>query len=431
MRSVGVYLVRFKEVLLRDAQRLWRGGVLHIGASSFLARLTGLAQRILLARILGAENIGHIAVVTSALSFIRLPAGVGTFTVVNKLVAESTGDAEAQKGVLGTSLWINLATSLLVGACAWIILRKTNWVNDQTANRLLCILVFFLPLMIFSEVMRNALMGLRRMQVVASIDIALALTAIFVVVPMAYIWSLDGWFYNQVLVILLGFGLLAGSLRAILRLRWNTAVARRVASIGSFAFLGQLVGTLILQFDTLSVSGILKDAAATGIYNTASLVAQQMLVAPGAILIVVFPFVAQNKNDLPRLKRRYWELWRKVAALALGLSFAMWILCPWLFPVFGQEFSRSVAPFRVLLLGFVARSLYVLDNTYLDALGRTDISFVSGLLAAISTVALNLFMIPIWGVMGAAWATTLSMFLSLLVRQAAVHYFIFHRHAVR
>lgn len=418
-------------MLGRDIRRAWQSGVMHIGVSNFLTRLTSLAQRILLARILGAENIGHIAVVTSALSLIRLPAGAGTFTVVNKLMAENPNSQKVQKEIIGTSIRVNIVTTLIVGVLAWGILIKTSWLSDLVANRFLRTLILFLPLMIFSEIMKNALMGQRRMRAVAGIDIGLSLLAILVVVPMAYLWSIKGWFVNQILIIVVGVVLLAWMLRNVLSLKWNRAIAKKVATIGSFAFLGQLVGTLVMQFDTLSVSAILGNATLTGTYNTAALVAQQMIVVPGAVLTVVFPFVAQNKDNLPNLKKRYRELNLKIGGLAVGMTCIAWVACPWFFPIFGKVFLNSVAPFRVLALGFLAFSLCVLDNTYMDALGRTDITFLSGLLSAILAIVLNLTFIPKWGLMGAAWATTISMVVGLGVRHLAVQYFIFHKHAIR
>jgi len=418
-------------MLYRDIRRAWRAGVMHVGLSRFFMRFTALAQRILLARILGAENIGHIAVVTAVLSLIRLPAGVGTYTVVNKLVAENIDNQEAQKTVIGTSFWINSITALVASLISWFILVYTDSVNDLVANHLLRVLVPFLPLMIFTEIMRNALMGQRRMKAIAGVDIGLSLIAIIVVVPMAYIWSINGWLLNQVIVIIAGFGLLLWYLRRVLSWRWSSSVAKKVATIGSFAFLHQIIGALVTQFDTLSVSALLKDPVMTGTYNTAALVALQMMIVPGAVTSVVFPFVAQNKDDLPKLKQQYRELFSKVGGLAIGMSIVAWTLSPWFFPIFGQEFADSIAPFRVLVIGFVARSLYILDNTYLDALGRTDISFYSGVIAAASAIGLNLLMIPIWGIMGAAWATTISMLVSLVMRQIAVHYVIFHKYAIR
>ena len=234
-------VARLLTVLRHDARRIWNAGVFHVAVSNFFSRATLLAQRVLLARILGAENIGHIAIVTATLSLIRLPAGVGTFTVVNKLVAENADDIRAQKEVVGTAIWINLVTTLLIAVASWFVLSSTTWLNDPVANSLLRILIVFLPLMVYSEVFRNVLMGQRRMQTVAKLDIALSVISILVVVPMASIWLLRGWFVNQVLVIVLGCGLLAWNLRKILSLKWNGVVAKKIATIGSYAFLGQLL----------------------------------------------------------------------------------------------------------------------------------------------------------------------------------------------
>lgn len=404
---------------------------MDLGLASFLTRLTALAQRIILARILGADNIGHIAVVSAVLSVIRLPAGAGTFTVVNKLVAENTGNRAAQQQVVGTSIWVNLGTTLLVGVVAWIILAKTAWVNDLTANRLLRAMVFFLPLLIFGEILKNALMGRRQMKRCARIDITISFVAILVVIPMAYLWSINGWFANQVLMMVLMCVLLFWSLRPIMSLKWDKQVAKTIASMGTFAFLGQLVGVLILQFDTLSVSGILKTPAITGIYNSAALIAQQMMFVPAAILTVVFPFVAQNKNDIIKLREKYWELCKILGISAIIMSIVAWATCPILFALFGGVFTEAVKPFRVLVIGFIAQTLYVLDNTYLDALGRTDITFLSGLFAMVVNIVLNIMFIARWGMIGAAWATSISALCSLAIRHLALVHFVFRLRLIR
>ncbi|MGA1194556.1 MAG: hypothetical protein ACO3ZG_09300, partial [Kiritimatiellia bacterium] len=102
-----------------DIGRLWRSGTFHIGFASWLSRFTQLIQRILLARILGVELLGHIAVINSAMNLIRLPAGAGMFTAAGKLIAEKNGDEDAQRRVIGTALRIASVTSLAAMAGGW------------------------------------------------------------------------------------------------------------------------------------------------------------------------------------------------------------------------------------------------------------------------------------------------------------------------
>jgi O-antigen/teichoic acid export membrane protein len=424
-------LTRLTQSIKHDAQRAWDAGAGFIAIARWSERFVGIARRIILARILGAENIGHIAIVNVVMSLIRLPAGAGTFPVVNKLVAEHTGDENSQKRVIGTSLRINIVASAVMIGVVWCILTYTDLINDPVAKTLLYILSVFVPVIILTGVLRCGLMGQRRMKTLAVLDSLVFIVDFIVVIPLAILWALRGWMINYVIAIFFGFALFAWFLRPILSFRWNSGIAKRIGAIGGFSFLSQLMGVLIIQFDTLTVSGILRDPAATGIYNTAALVVQHLMVIPGSILVVVFPFVAQNRNDMTRLTNRYRELRVKLFLMTLAISAVAWIICPWFFPIFGREFSASTAPFRVLIFGLIARSLYVLDNTYLEALGRTDVLFVGVLISALIVICLNIILIPRFGLMGAAWATTSSMFLGLFIRQVAVRYFIFYKKAIR
>jgi O-antigen/teichoic acid export membrane protein len=318
-----------------------------------------------------------------------------------------------------------------VGICAWIILQHTKWLGDPVAQNLLKLLLLLLPIMIFNQVFQSALIGERRIKSVAAVQILIALLSIGAVVPMAWIWGLSGWLYNQYLVIVFSFFILVFLLRRIISFRWNGSTAKKVARIGGFAFAAQLLGTLIYQVDTLTVSGILKDPFSTGIYNTAALIAQQMIVFPGAILQATFPFVAHNRNDLKKLKARYQELLIKLALLGAIMAGVAWLICPFLFVLFGDKFYASISPFRVLIIGSVFQGLVILNNTYLDALGRTDIHFYTGIFSAVTAVSLNLAFIPHWQLMGAAWATTVTLFFSFLLRHVSVQYFIFHKKAIR
>lgn len=408
-----------------DIGRLWRSGTFHISLASWLSRFTQLIQRILLARILGVELLGHVAVINAAMNLIRLPAGAGMFTAAGKMIAEHNGDERSQRQVIGTALRVASVTSLLAMAAGWTLLGSTSAVQDSVANHYLRILIAFLPIFVGTELLRTALQAQRRMQLLATLDILTVLASVTMMIPLVYAWRLPGYVLSQILV---AAGLLVSLillLRRVIGFGWHHGKAGPMVRMGAFAFCSQLVGALMLQFDTLCLSSMLQDATMTGIYNTAAIVSHQLLALPGALLTVVFPFVAQHHDNVPLLQNRYRELFRKLGSAAIVLALVAGIAAPYFFMLFGDNFNSSVQPFRVLLIGFVARCLYVLDNTFLDGLGRTDLTFFSGVSAAMITIVLNLICIPRWGMMGAAWATTSAMLFSLIVRQIVVRRLLF------
>lgn len=419
------------ETIKRDGVRAWRSGAGFIAISRWTSAFMGILRRIVLARILGAENIGHIAVLNAVMSLVRLPAGAGIFPVVTKLVAENQGNPDAQKEVIGTAVRINLVASGIVIAGVWGMLTFTDLIRDPIAKSLVYVLAVFVPIMISSGLFRCGLMGQRKIKSVGLIDTIVTVTGAATAIGMAWLWTLTGWFYSQILVIFIECVLFIWFIRSILSFRWNRGIASRLATIGGFSFATQLLSVLVLQFDTLTVSGVLKDPVATGVYNTAVLAVQQLMHFPGSILVVVFPFVAQHSDDMPRLRERYGELQKKLFIMTLAVCAVAWVGCPWFFVIFGPEFSASVGPFRVLIFGLIARVLYVLDGIYLEALGRTDVLLVAVSVFTAIFVGMNLFLIPRYGLMGAAWASTVSMFVGFLIRNICVRYFIFHKQAIR
>jgi O-antigen/teichoic acid export membrane protein len=418
-------------LLTQDLSRVWRAGAVHISASQWLSRTILIVQQIVLARILGAANIGHIAVVRSSMALLNLPAGAGIITPTTKLTAEKSGDSEAQANVLATGFWFVLVTSSVVALITLITLKTTSVIADEIARDLLSVVVTFIPLIALSQIIVSFLAGQQKMRLIAKVGFFLPVAGFVSVVFLCYFWGLKGWLVNYVGLVILGFCIYRFFVGIKIPFGWNPRHLSRMVRIGLFAFLGQSVGAILLEFDTLCISGIMKDAEATGIYNTAAIASQQLLSVVGGILYTVFPYVAKNQHDLPKLRQSYKELSLKLFLLSCGAGLCAWFVSPWFFPLFGPKFVASIAPFRILVFGFLCRVQSVLANTYLAASGRTDIQFVAGILAAICNITLNILFIPKWGIMGAAWATVASLLLSMIMCAVALHYFIFYKEAVR
>ena len=359
-------------MLVNDFGRIWRAGAVHIGASRWLAQVVGIIQRILLARILGVANIGHIAVVRASMEIIKLPAGAGIFTSTNKLTAEESGNIEGQTKILSTGFWLVLCTSSFVALIAFIALRTTSVIADSVARELLSVVVLFLPLTALSQIIVSFLAGQQRMRLIAKINSILPIAGFVTIISLCYFWGLAGWIANTIVWVIIGFCIYFFFTGIRIQLGLDKRLLGRILRIGLFAFLGQSVGTILLQFDTLCISGIMKDAEITGVYNTAAMASQQLMALMGGILYTVFPYVAKNHNNLPKLRARYKELSVKLFLFSCVAGLCACLVAPWFFPLFGPKFLASINPFCVLIIGFLCRVQYVLANTYLDALGRTD-----------------------------------------------------------
>ena len=422
---------RLFDTLIADILKIWKAGAIHISLSRYLTQFIGILQRILLARILGPANIGHIAVVKSLLELIQLPAGMGSYTAITKFIAESKDEKSEENKILSTTVIYNIFTSIFVMLIVYLLINYTNVINDQIAKKLLNYILFFLPFIVLTRVFTSFLAGQKRMQTIAKYNSLIPIFRITLVLLLAYFFLLLGWITAQIVIIIFGLLLFGRHLTGNISFTFDKRICKKLFTIGSWAFLGQAVGTILLQFDTLCISGILKNAEATGIYNTASLASQQMVALSGGILYTAFPYVAQNRDNINKLKKKYVELVKKLSLLNILLYLIVIFLAPYFFILFGNEFILSVSPFRILALSSIIFSLAILANTYLDALGRTDLQFISGIFAAFLNILLNFIFIPRFGINGAAWATIISMLVTLIIKNIFLFHFIFLKKKIK
>ena len=91
------------------------------------------------------------------------------------------------------------------------------------------------------------------------------------------------------------------------------------------------------------------------------------------------------------------------AALAIGLSAGL--LVPFFF---SSKFAAAVTPLRILLVGTFALGIGLLASHHLYGLGDAASPSKISLLAVITTVILDLLLIPLLGIVGAALASAVS-----------------------
>ncbi len=86
-------------------------------------------------------------------------------------------------------------------------------------------------------------------------------------------------------------------------------------------------------------------------------------------------------------------------------------IAPWLLSFFGEDFASQSGLAAVLAIGFVAKSAVGPAELYLNVLGQQRICAVVLMLAAALNMALNIVLIPVYGLMGAAIATATALVL--------------------
>jgi len=170
--------------------------------------------------------------------------------------------------------------------------------------------------------------------------------------------------------------------------------------------------------------GVFDTSSAVGIYDVVFLVSQFMLFF-GPVLNYLFqPIVAEYdaEDDLQRMNKLYTIVTRWLVILTFPI-FALIVLFPegMLGTLFGAEYRQGALSLIFLSGGYFIGRFFGLSGSFLTAMGETRVVMhISGATAALN-LGLNIVLIPIYGIVGAALATALSVILNAILQIGYVY----------
>ncbi len=123
-----------------------------------------------------------------------------------------------------------------------------------------------------------------------------------------------------------------------------------------------------------------------------------------------------------------WTFW---PSLAMGLL--LLLTGKFLLSLFGAEFAEGYPLLFILVIGIIARSTIGPTESVLNMSGQQNVCAAIYGVTLLVNVLLNISLIPIYGLYGAAWSTTIAMIFeaaalySITVRRLGLHMFVFSK----
>lgn len=197
-----------------------------------------------------------------------------------------------------------------------------------------------------------------------------------------------------------------GALKLRFSIRDNLGVMK--ASAPFFALL--LLNMLHLRFDTIMV-GLMLSLQQVAVYELGikSLEVTRFFVRPitNVFLPVFSEYVAQGRWNL--LRNRFLLLIGAALGVGLMLTIGMQIFGPRLIVLlFSEKYQASVIPTQILFLSVPFLFTVVLSTSAANAMHLENKVAVIAFISVALNIGLNLFVIPRFGIIGAAWATVIS-----------------------
>jgi O-antigen/teichoic acid export membrane protein len=382
--------------------------------ATFFTQLIGLVFSIttaaIIARWLGPEGKGILAMalLVPGMMVIFLNGGIGVANVyfaASKLmnVPTLTGNSVVYAFlatifgmvIIGALLTMGSLQALLPGVPVWVVL----------------IAMIGLPVGILSGYFTTILQGLQciiKINVINLAQGALMLALTFLLVAsfrigllgalMAYLWA--------GISSLIALTFLIKKEGGVFLSKGSPSVMRSTISFGLKGHVGNILQFFNYRLDMFIVNYFLGPGD-VGIYSISVGLAELLWHFPNAVSFVIFPKAASTKPEVMNIfTPRVFRITLGLTALgALGLMF---FGKPIISIIYSSTFFPAYAPMLALLPGVVLLgSAKVLTNE-IAGRGYPYYNSINAGLALILTVALDLILIPRYGVLGAALASSIS-----------------------
>ena len=399
------------------------GGAAGMTVVRFASLGLGLVISALLARVLGPTEFGVFSFAISLATLLSLPLTGGLPTLMMREIA--AGGARGEPGLqIGVLRWGYRLLAIVVGAlilaslAVWGIGRAAGlWPWDGRATLVGATVVVLIPLLSLQQIQRSVLSGhhkvvlgllgeqlFRPLAMLALIGLAWPLLA------RGSTAALGLQIAALVLAVLVSFAVMARVLPAA------AGVPPQVRSrdwLWALLPLTALTTTTIVKNNTdILMLGVLETPESVGLYRIAAQVAIMATVVMQILRSLSAPAIsaAFARGDTAALRRHFVRSSRIMfaAALVFVVLFAAFGR-PALVLVFGPEYAGSWGPCLALALGSLFSSSCGLVGVALQMTRHAGAAARSAVISAVVNVVLNLILIPPYGTLGAAIATSIAL----------------------
>jgi len=411
--------------LLSDTRlrsRLLRGGAGSVFVKG-LHSVLEIGVAVVMARLLGPAGFGVYALATATIRLLAIPAQAGLPILVLKEVAalRATENWATLRGLLvrtsqGTLL-ISFSLAALAATTVWAYSHRldTEFVSTFWWA------VALLPLLALGSIRGAALRGLHRI-VAGQLPEFVIRPALLLLLTFAqlYILSLAPFTASSAMLLQVVSAAVAFAVGTSMLLRHIPPQVLQTPPhfetkrwLRSAVPLSLVAGMYMLYTQAdLILLGLLRSPHEVGVYRVASQSASLVAFFLTAANTTIAPFISQfyALHDMEKLQRLVTMSARAILACSLPMAIILLVFGKKILVLtFGAEFATGYLPMAILVLGQTVNAFMGPVGNLQNMTGRERDSAMGITITALLNLALNLLLIPRFGILGGAIASAAGM----------------------
>lgn len=377
-------------------------------AATIAINLVTLVGGILTARYLLPAGKGEL---TAVMLWPSLLAYAGNLGLADAMAFYSADAAHDTRKVVASGLAIALWLSVMLVSIGYIILPLVLGRQSGEALETTRLYLAYIPLNLVSLSLGCVLLGSLRLAEYNLVRTLVHVINVAGIVSICIVGQVSVRSFAWASLVA-NLGTLLVALGFVIRNRWlswrpDPQIARGLLGYGLKAHLGSIASLANVRLDQAIIS-ILLPFGELGLYAVAVSLSGAVCLAANTLAIVTFPHIA-NLSTVPEKKNALGRFVRLALVLSALAAIAALALTPWILHLFfGVKFLPATGVARVLILAAIPLGFNTVLTAGVKAMGHPLVSSLSEVIGLCVTGIALWLLLPVYGIMGAAWASLLA-----------------------
>ncbi|ACJ17192.1 Polysaccharide biosynthesis related protein [Thermococcus onnurineus NA1] len=409
-----------KSEVSQALQRIARGtGIVFIG--TVISMFFGFLNRAIIARYFSTSEYGTFNLALTVLSVVLVIVTLGFQNSLPREIAFYKKRKPSRIKELISTAMIIVTLNSVVWMTILILGAEgiSRIFNEDGLNLALKIMAFTLPFSALTTTVISVSHGFGRVREKVYFQniappvafLILILVGILMKFPFTYV------FFAYVLSQTVTFLALSIDVRKVKLFEFRFLISLKIAKdLINFSIPLMLTGILgfIMNWTDTLMLGYYISSEVVGIYSAATPLARLITIVLASTSTIYTPIVttlyAEEKTEA--MRRVYQILTKWTFLITLPLFSAMLLFPETIISsLFGNRYVPAALALQILSLGFMFHTFLGLNGLSLIVIGDTNANLISNIFAAVFNIVLNIILIPVYGLDGAALATTISYFI--------------------
>lgn len=391
----------------RTARRITFNFV-SLSISELIAKLLQLFVFVYIARVYGKTDFGNFGF---AIAFSAILAVLADFGISSLLIREISRDKNLLKKYFSNAFWLKIFLGVLTFLLAIAFLNLIGYSHE--AKVIAYLLLFFYVFQSFTDLFYSAFRAFERMHFDSSIKVLRML--VLSILIFVLIKNNAGFIIVGIAFPLVEFAMLVISSLIYVKyfdafsFEYDFSVAKKILK-GSFPFFVSLIFVTLLVYIDIVLLERFKGPEEVGIYAAAYNILFGLSFIPLMFSNSVYPvFSRYFKSDESLLNFAYRKSLAYMLILGLPASVGIWVYSDKIINlVYGTGYEKSVLALQILCWFVFLRFVNIIPGTALSAIDRQSSRTICQAAVALLNIGLNIFLIPKYGFVGAAYSAIIS-----------------------